>query len=69
MVSVYSTYPVRPYRGVLSHWRLQHIDEDKAIKTVQNLSVFSGHVNYNGHVYPMSIQIIGYMITGKRLWD
>merc|ERR1711911_113101 len=29
--------------------------------------VNAGHVNYNGHVYPMSIQIIGYMITGCTL--
>ena len=27
-----------------------------------------GHVNYNGYVYPMWIQIIGYMITGKDYW-
>ena len=24
-----------------------------------------GHVNYNGHVYPMWIQMIGYIITGR----
>ena len=25
-------------------------------------------MNYNGYVYPMWIQIIGYMITGKDYW-
>ena len=38
----------------------------KQVKTLKPFS-FSGHVNYNGHVYPMSIQIIGYMITGIEI--